>query len=1314
MFGSGLPAFFGARALAFLAVAVSAHGGSNTKHFNGSVLALSAPGNMATLVRAELTPAELDANTQFSLPLAFRNLDELRARVARGERIAHSEMLARYLPTESAYAAVESWAIGEGLEVQPRSTLLLEVAARAKIRDVERSLHTTFHRVRGIDGVEYSSAATAPELPAEIAQHVVAVRGLQPGTERLRPHASPVVRGSIRYLSPATIREYYHATGFDGAGQTIAIMGIAIDPNDLIGFWAAAGVPQSISNVTTVNRGWQNQTVLRGPEMETTGDVEWSSAMAPAAHIRLYETIDAYAFAAALLEDMQTIPGLRQASLSFGSEEAVRRPDGTMAESQLYAALAAEGLTFFVASGDSGSNALLNLVGGYDPNGPPAVQYPASDPCVVAVGGTLMALDGAGGMGVGEISYAAYGPDGKVILHGFASGGGISAFFARPVWQSGPGVPGTAMRCIPDVSSVWGADQFPAYLFFNGSDSSFGGTSLSAPLWAGLCALLNQARANAGKPALGLLGPRIYPLIGTDAFNDVVVGNNGAYDAGRGFDLCSGIGSPNIAKLAIALTNQAEPPAVAFPAFSRQPETASVAPGQTATFTVQAQSTDAMSYQWVILAPGKTLFADLNSSDWAPLSDDATYSGTHTATLTIANAATTLNGAIVMCRVINSYGVALSLPALLGVSANKAPLAPIFVRSQYASVVAGKPATLEVVAIGTPPLSYQWLDGIPSHIAGATTASLHFDAAQPDDAGAYSVNVSNAAGGNTIGTALYVLTSPTLLNNSTVGATLNQPFSYQLVAANNMTKGTPSTPDYTSGYSARGLPPGLTLNSAIGRISGTPTAAGTYPVSVSATNDAGTDAMELTFIVAPAGAPTIVASPRSIEIGHAGMPGTGLRFEVAATGGDLKYQWLHDNVPLTDAGLYSGTTTSVLEINQAQPEHAGSYVAVVSNDRGTATSDPATLTIDVAPAIVVQPPHLQTVVAGTTVWLNMNAEGNGRTLSDGLLYQWKLDGVDIPGATKSALCLPRAGRDQVGGYSVTVRSGSSTKTSTISQVEVVSDSRPINISTRAWVGSGDNSLFAGFAIEGTAPKRVLIRAAGPALAPFNIDGRLTDPKIELHDGHNEIIGVNDNWSDDPAKADAIAQAAATAGAFGFPRGSKDAVLLMTLDPGTYSAVVTGADGGSGVAIAEVYDADTSNHLSTLSNVSSRSFVQGGDKTMIAGFVIDGTQPHTVLIRASGPGIAQFGVPSTLTDPVFEIRAINQHSVIVGSNDSWSADPNAAMAMRIANKMANAFGFALGSKDSGQVITLSPGAYSVVVRDAAGGNGNSLVEVYDLR
>jgi kumamolisin len=247
----------------------------------------------------------------------------------------------------------------------------------------------------------------------------------------------------------------------------------------------------------------------------------------------------------AILDDLPSHPGMRQLSMSMGLGETYQKdpaglPDGYVRTQHLkFLKLAAAGINVFVSSGDAGSNPDNT---GHGTTGPLQVEYESSDPYVIGVGGTTLHLS----------------PDGAVASEvGWdESGGGESIFFTRQPWQTGAGVPAGTQRLVPDVSLV-GDQKTGVLVVLNGAPfpGPVAGTSLSAPVWAGFCALINEARAKAGKPVLPFLGPLIYRLMGTACFRDITAGSNGAYSAGPGYDMVTGIGVPNVAELIKAFTS---------------------------------------------------------------------------------------------------------------------------------------------------------------------------------------------------------------------------------------------------------------------------------------------------------------------------------------------------------------------------------------------------------------------------------------------------------------------------------------------------------------------------------------------------------------------------------------------------------------------------------------------------------------------------------------------------------------------------------------------------------------------------------------
>jgi len=266
--------------------------------------------------------------------------------------------------------------------------------------------------------------------------------------------------------------------------------------------------------------------------------------------------------------------------------------------------------------------------------------------------------------------------------------------------------------------------------------------------------------------------------------------------------------------------------------------------------------------------------------------------------------------------------------------------------------------------------------------------------------------------------------------------------------------------------------------------------------------------------------------------------------------------------------------------------------------------------------------------------------------------------------------------------------------------------RLANLSVRTQAGSGDATLIAGFALGGTAAptatKPLLVRAVGPTLAAFGVADVLADPALAVAPLGRAVLVANDNWGGTAA----LKSAFAAVGAFALaPDTSRDAALVVSPPPGTYTATVSG---GTGVALVEVYDAGTG-LAPRLINLSARTQVGTGADALIAGFVVNGNVPKKLLLRAAGPTLAAFGVGGTLADPVLTLRPLNSDT-IVAANDDWRG----TAALKAAFASVGAFAFATdASRDAAVVIELPPGAYTATVSGKNNTTGVALVEVYEL-
>jgi hypothetical protein len=260
----------------------------------------------------------------------------------------------------------------------------------------------------------------------------------------------------------------------------------------------------------------------------------------------------------------------------------------------------------------------------------------------------------------------------------------------------------------------------------------------------------------------------------------------------------------------------------------------------------------------------------------------------------------------------------------------------------------------------------------------------------------------------------------------------------------------------------------------------------------------------------------------------------------------------------------------------------------------------------------------------------------------------------------------------------------------------------LNISTRLRVDTGDKVMIAGFIITGNASKPVIIRGLGPSLTAANVpaDQVLQDPVIELRGPNGEVIMSNDNWKDSPQRA----QIEGTAFA---PSDDRESVILATLQPGAYTAIISGKGGTTGIGLIEVYDNDSA-AASELANISTRGFVRTGNEVMIAGFVLGGSNnPTNIAVRALGPSLTSSGVPSVLADPTLSLH--NTNGTIMASNDDWLSDPVAAGQL-------TTHGLALPDpRESGIFTSLAPpGQFTAIVTGKNGEIGNALIEIYNVK
>jgi hypothetical protein len=260
---------------------------------------------------------------------------------------------------------------------------------------------------------------------------------------------------------------------------------------------------------------------------------------------------------------------------------------------------------------------------------------------------------------------------------------------------------------------------------------------------------------------------------------------------------------------------------------------------------------------------------------------------------------------------------------------------------------------------------------------------------------------------------------------------------------------------------------------------------------------------------------------------------------------------------------------------------------------------------------------------------------------------------------------------------------------------------------------GEQVLIAGFIITGTDAKQVIIRGMGPSLNGVGVT--LSDPTLQLHQGHT-TLATNDNWkvNDQTGQSQEAAIRATTIP----PSNDLESAIVISLSPGSYTAILSGKNGGTGVGLVELYDlAQGAN--SKLANISTRGFVDTGDNVMIGGLIVGvgNSSGHSgsngsserVIIRALGPSLGAAGVKGALADPTLELHDGN--GATLATNDNWktASDGSSQQAAIEATTIPPS-----NDLESALIATLVPGNYTAIVRGTKNSSGVGLVEVYNLQ
>ena len=426
--------------------------------------------------------------------------------------------------------------------------------------------------IRLSDGSLHAHFTVAASLPQALAKDVTAVAGLstvQPETTNVStPHASspPTAcpsAGSSSGTTPNSVGGYTvlqqaqlyglssaWAAGDTGVGQTIGVYELAnFDVGDANTFFSCYGLSPSITQINVDGGPVTADNANNAPD-EATLDVEEAAALAPGAAIEVYQGTQNGNGPTDIYSQMASDNTATIVTTSWGICEA-QTNGAALAEQTIFQEMAAQGQTVVAAAGDSGSS---DCEGTPQPTKPPAVDDPASQPYVTGVGGLTVS-------NIAPLSQSVW--NDNCTSQGCGSGGGgVSTLWSRPSWQVAPGIDTVTAtrRLVPDLSVM--ADPKTGFIqYFTGTNSGLcnhtcsggwggiGGTSIGAPLVSALVAVAAQACTAATGGRLGFINPSLYAMAST-GFIDVTSGNNdlfgvGGYTAGAGYDMASGLGSPN-------------------------------------------------------------------------------------------------------------------------------------------------------------------------------------------------------------------------------------------------------------------------------------------------------------------------------------------------------------------------------------------------------------------------------------------------------------------------------------------------------------------------------------------------------------------------------------------------------------------------------------------------------------------------------------------------------------------------------------------------------------------------------------------------
>lgn len=481
----------------------------------------------------------------------------------------------RFGASQAEIDQLTGWLKGANLTVVSVAPSRNEISFSGNVRDVEAAFSTQIHRYR-VAGESHFANASEPAVPAQFSRLVLAIHGLHDFRMKARAKRLPLAKYDPRYtssssgvhsLGPGDINAIYNVkalfdSGYTGKGQKLVVVGQTdILLSDIQTFRSFFALPANDPQIVLVP-GSKDPGYVSGDQDEANLDVEFAGAAARDATVLYVNSTDVnVSLQYAITQNLA--PGI---SMSYGDCEYDTGNSGLSALNMLANQANAQGITWLAASGDNGAADCYvdNLRGNTGANF--AVDAPASVPGVTGVGGTEM-NEGSGNYFAAandptHTSVSTYIPemawnDSAQDGAPSASGGGASLYFSKPSWQTGTGVPADGFRDVPDISLDASNDHDPRLFYTTGTLAAVGGTSVAAPTFAGIIALLNQYTKSSGQ---GNINPRLYAMAASvpAAIHDIVLGNNTVkgctgvrgctlgpvgFDAGVGFDQVTGLGT---------------------------------------------------------------------------------------------------------------------------------------------------------------------------------------------------------------------------------------------------------------------------------------------------------------------------------------------------------------------------------------------------------------------------------------------------------------------------------------------------------------------------------------------------------------------------------------------------------------------------------------------------------------------------------------------------------------------------------------------------------------------------------------------------